>query len=138
MALIVISIGDWSNDGHGRCDDFFFILPNYKSVEDAREAFFKSAETYPGLDPRSFANEYQDGTIPGELRDAAADKGFELPDNDDDFHSGIMAEYVSWFIGLSGVALTALGIEQLPTLHFYGTDKKKRHLGHIGYGLFDE
>lgn len=132
MSLIAISIGDWSGDGHGKHKEVWFSLSDGVSVQDAREAFFKSVKDYPLLDPTTFASEYQDDTVPDKVIAAAKEKGFVI--DEENFYVSEMASYVAWFIGLSGLVLTPA--QSPDTLHFYGHDKKRRHIGFVGYGLF--
>lgn len=48
------------------------------------------------------------------------------------------AQIIVWFLTLGDPELrvTLVPSEELPTLHFYGSDKKKREIGFMGYGLF--
>ena len=56
-----IPIGDWSDDGHGKCD-WFTVKSNF-TVEKAREAYFKAVEA-SGLDiAKEIAHDYEDSGV---------------------------------------------------------------------------
>lgn len=56
-----IPIGDWSDDGHGKCE--WFIVKSNFTVEEAREAYFKAVEE-SGLNiVNEIAHEYEDSTV---------------------------------------------------------------------------
>ena len=144
MNMIQITVGDWSGDGHGKSTLYSYELPEGVTAEDARAAFWRSVEKYPLLNPCSFVCDSQDGTVPKNVIDAAETLGFEWRKTECggvvaevDFWVEDMAHYVAWFLSLSGVTLTALSEDHTPTLHFYGYDDQKRHIGYFGYGLYD-
>jgi hypothetical protein len=129
--IIRIQIGDWSGDGHGKCDDFFF--DSNLSQEEVREAYFAAKKKYPKLSPESFCSDYEDSTVPESLVENAKVAGFEI--FPEDFGTEEMAEYTAWFCMLGDSKLTLKIRDVVPTLAFYGSDKKKRHIRFIGYGL---
>ena len=139
MNIIQISVGDWSNDGHGMFDQFWYCIEDNLEVKDVREAFFKSQSNYPNLDPTKFCDEYLDDQVPSEIKKEAVKKGLsKRVIENEDFYTEQMAAYVVWFIGLSGVKLTRVETEDIPTLHFYGHDEKNRYAPFFGYGLFKD
>lgn len=141
MEKIQIAVGDWSGDGHGKCDYFTFQIPEGFCVQDVREAYFQSMKDHPDLDPGSFCEEYEDSTVPDEIIAKARKLGFEWTEHGFEWDGEVTAEidgfadYVAWFIGLSGIKLTRLD-ENVLTLHFYGRDDQGRHISHLGYGLY--
>lgn len=140
-----IPIGDWSDDGHGKCD-WFTIKSNF-TVEQTREAYFKSVEK-SGVDIcKEIASEYEDNSVSEKFLNAFPEfleKGLIAHDpefNKYDFeyyieNSSDLAKVVCLFIQKYNPEFR-FEIINLPMLPFYGRDKKGRHIGHIGYGLFD-
>ena len=135
-----IPIGDWSGDGHGKCD-WFTIKSNF-TVEQAREAYFKSIEK-SGIDIcKEVAYEYEDSSVSERFLKVFPEfleKGFVIYE----------PEYNGYYIENSFdlVKMVCLFIQKynpefkceiinIPMLPFYGYDEKKRHIEFIGYGLF--
>ena len=146
---IQIAIGDWSNDGHGECDNFFFNVHSGHSVQEIREAYFQSGEKYPNLNPEKFCCDMESSTLSPKILELSKELGFDWLNEGAEFeswkgedytyaHPEVMAKFVAWFIGLSGPALELTPRNEVPTLQFYGYDKEKRHIGFIGYGLFSD
>jgi hypothetical protein len=129
-----IQIGDWSDDGHGKCETFYATAA--RPIDIVREAYFTAKKKHPDVCPESFCNDYEDSVVPAEVRDRIAALGG--PKIGDDFDPEQMANVVAWFIGLGDPEIDARiePRETVPTLAFYGNDKKRRHIGFIGYGLF--
>lgn len=139
-----IPIGDWSDDGHGRCD-WFTIKSNF-TVEQAREAYFKSVEK-SGVDIcKEVAYEYGNNSVSEKFLKAFPEfLEKDLVKYDPEFNDYGFEYYIENSFDL--VELVCLFIQKynpefryeiinLPMLPFYGYDKKDRHIGHIGYGLF--
>lgn len=57
-----IPIGDWSDDGHGKCE--YFQFSSNLPVEEVREAYFVALEKHKDISPESFAYKYQDSELP--------------------------------------------------------------------------
>lgn len=57
-----LPIGDWSNDGHGRCE-YFTVLSN-KDVDKVREFHFKAMQIF---DLRDIFAQYQENYIDEEI-----------------------------------------------------------------------
>lgn len=139
-----IPIGDWSNDGHEQCD-WFTIKSNF-TVEQAREAYFKSVEK-SGVDIcKEVACKYEDNSVsekflkvfPEFLEKDLVKYDPEFNDYDFEYYiesSSDLVEMVCLFIQKYNPEFR-YEIIDLPMLPFYGYDKKDRHIGHIGYGLF--
>lgn len=139
-----IPIGDWSDDGHGKCD-WFTIKSNF-TVEQAREAYFKSVEK-SGVDIcREVACDYEDRSVSEKFLNAFPEfleKG--LIKHDPKFDNYDFEYYIADSFDL--VEMVCLFIQKynpefryeiinLPMLPFCGYDEKKRHIGYFGYGLF--
>lgn len=141
-----IPIGDWSGDGHGRCE-YHHFKSNYP-VERLREAYFESKEKYPELSPENFCSSYQDGTLNHDEATLIKDGlGVELEDFPPEHIDPEDHEYYVSSEDLVNVTVAFIKkslpdwehekTNRPPMLPFYGFDKNKRHIGQIGYGLFD-
>lgn len=82
--IIQISIDDWIGDGHSVFDQFWYYVEGDLDIKDAHQAFLKSQNEYPNLDPSKFHN-FKD-----------------------------MGAYLAWFIGLSGIKLNQIEVEHAP------------------------
>jgi hypothetical protein len=134
-----IPIGDWSNDGHGICD--WFIIKSNFTVEQAREAYFKSVEK-SGVDIcKEVACKYRDNLVSEKFLKVFPEfLEKDLVKNDYDFeyyieNSSDLVVMVCLFIQKYNPEFR-YEIINLPMLPFCGYDEKDRHIGHIGYGLF--
>lgn len=132
-------IGDWSDDGHGKCD--YYTISSNLPIEEVREAHFKIPEL-TGVNIESIANNYEEGNITQETLDKLISLGVD-PDKFDEPYKGSI--YVSsenmrdiWITLLNNVEpkLNLVVEEKIPMLPFYGFDEQKRHIGFIGYGCF--
>lgn len=137
-----IPIGDWSDDGHGKCEHYAATAA--KPIEDVREAYFAAKKLLPAICPESFCEAYEDSTVPAEVIAALRDAGappkvvaeFESETPDDRMRA--FAEFVAWFVnqGDSTADVRLDPAAKTPMLPFYGNDKKRRHIRFFGYGLF--
>lgn len=124
-----IPIGDWSGDGHGMVE--WFTASSSNSLEDTREAYFSACgKLHPSLHPEEIMNSHDDD-ISGLVRETLECYGYD-PDN---FGPKEMAQYVCWFINKGDPSRGAFLEETDEMLPFYGM-KKNRHIGFIGYGMF--
>ena len=143
-----IPIGDWSDDGHGKCD-WFTVKSNF-TVEQARDAYFKAVEA-SGLDiAKEIAHDFEDSGVSEriiellpEFLEYLFERGLIVDWSDDEepeYHveeTSAMAEIVCCFIKRYNSEFEYKIVEDsIPMLPFYGFDEKHRHIGHIGYGLF--
>ena len=135
-----IPIGDWSDDGHGKCD--WFIIKSNFTVEQAREAYFKSVEESKIDISNEIASEYEDTSVSGKVVETFPEfiekkLIFKDPDYEKYYveDSISLAEIVCLFIKRYNTEFE-YEILNIPMLPFYGYDEKNRHIGHIGYGLF--
>lgn len=72
-----VPIGDWSGDGHGKCE-YVDMIAKCENIQQIREAYFAAKAKYPDLCPEGWACEYEDGTIPDDIRNAYKDLGVEF------------------------------------------------------------
>lgn len=119
MNRYTIPIGDWSDDGHGKCKEYDF-LTNY-SVEVIQQGYrdscklvgvqFHSGEDMTGLrterswnNSREICADYEESTISGDALDSLEEHGLtdeyilEYSSFDGTQH---FAETILWFISLS-------------------------------------
>ncbi len=129
--VIRFPIGDWSDDGHGKCD--WFTVKSNKPVEDVREAHFKCK-----LPIGELCRDYQEDKPADHLIDEALDLGVPEVFLHPEYWSP--EELVDLWIRLLMITDTDLKLEvikdETPTINFYGVDSKDRHLETPGYGLF--
>lgn len=132
-----IPIGDWSGDGHGKCENF--PASAAKPIDSVREAYFAAKARHPKICPEEFCHEYEDSSVPEAVAKAVAEAGGPKVFAKEDEGPGAdgMAEYVVWFLNQGDPDLDAkLEPNDIPSLAFYGADPKGRHIRFIGYGLF--
>lgn len=128
-----IPIGDWSDDGHGRCSHY--SIQTDKTLAEVQKAYDAAKKRFPGLDPEKFAEDYEDNSVPQSVIDAAKKWGLKIDDviepnyeDEENFHIDAdgMIKYVCRFIMLVD-----------PDLNLKVAKSKNRlHTHHIGYGLF--
>lgn len=139
-----IPIGDWSGDGHSQVE--WFEATASKPIDEIRDAYFAAKKKLPKLCPEAFCSNYEDSVVPDAVIKALQAAGCPLPEHitsdKEGFSEGLgaegMAAVVVWFLNQGDPDLDArLDLtEAAPMLQFYGYDQRKRHIGHIGYGLF--
>jgi hypothetical protein len=136
-----IPIGDWSNDGHGRCD--WFDATATKPIKDVIKAFAAAKKKLPNeVNPENICADYGDNSpsedvcqklvelgAPFEKR---TDDGWNYFDNDY-FGQDEMAQLVVWFLHQGDPDLDVQLDGDRPPMLCDGTP----HIGHIGYGLFE-
>ncbi|WCF11519.1 hypothetical protein NDS46_31675 (plasmid) [Paenibacillus thiaminolyticus] len=138
-----LPIGDWSGDGHGRCD--YYLIKSSKPVEQVREIHFNIPEKM-GINIEEICSEYGDCKVEARIIDKLIDLGFDLDLLEDTYQKGEDAYFSSedmcqlWIFLLMKTDLSLRlelieesNIEMLP---FYGFDSKQRHIGFVGYGIF--
>jgi hypothetical protein len=132
-----MSIGDWSDDGHGKYKDF--IVQSNMPVEVVREAHFAMNDV-TGINIENICNEYEETLVSAETTKIIRDLGFEF-DYVDNGEADVYPEEMAqlWLFLLQKVN-PELKLEiikdEIPDFHFYGFDAKNRHIGQVGYGLF--
>ena len=127
---IKLPIGDWSGDGHGQCE--WYTIVSNKPVEQLREIHFKSRDIFDIEDVFRDCDEYGYG---GDLPEWA-EKFFDEDGYLEEGPDGMCELWVACLKAADpGLEVTIL-VDTTPMLPFYGFDSKKRHIPHIGYGLF--
>lgn len=133
-----LPIGDWSDDGHGKCEKF--LVASNMPIEQVREAHYRIKEV-TGIDIEDVCSEYQDDLLPAETVRILYDLGFRFSDGEHNGDTKVYADdMVRIWIFLLQKTCPGLTLEVTPEpemLPFYGFDSKRRHIGTVGYGLFD-
>lgn len=132
-------IGDWSDDGHGKCV-YFTVLSN-KTVEDVREAHFKSQEI---LNVENICGRYEEMVIGDDDYQALYDLGYDFTQMSGyEYECSLYPsekDMANIWIFLLKKADPELELQivndDVPMLPFYGYDDKKRHISYVGYGIF--
>lgn len=138
MYKFKLPIGDWSGDGHDKCD--YYIVESNKSVEEVREIHFL-IKPMLGIDLHEICNDYEDNTIRDEAYRTL--KHLEFTAWDDYPQEGygwvssdIMAELWIFLLRAVDPSLNLTIVDDdLPMLPFYGY-KDGKHIGFVGYGCF--
>jgi hypothetical protein len=132
-----MSIGDWSDDGHGKHEDF--IISSNVPVNVVREAHFTMRDEL-GFSIEDICSEYEDSVIDSKITKTIMELGYEFEDIEDGEAGMYPEEMVRLWIFLLQKVDTNLELkiikDEIPTFHFYGFDGKNRHIGQVGYGLF--
>mgnify|MGYP003474037794 CR=1 FL=1 len=156
MFKFKIPIGDWSGDGHGKCE-IFIVECNYP-VERVRQAYkdsckltglsFNHNEDYTGIldskygDARQIATEYEDNVISDVALEILLKHGIDLKTDWEFDEDGAYIEGTEEFLHLlfKFIKLSLLDLnyniceEELPYLNgYWNADLNVQ----FGYGLFD-
>ena len=75
LHTITFPVGDWSDDGHGKCD--YFIVKSNKSVEEL-EKIHNSAKEKLGFDIGEICEDYEDFKLSKEIFDNLVKVGFPI------------------------------------------------------------
>jgi hypothetical protein len=141
MNKIRFPIGDWSDDGHGKCDYFFVTTP--LSAQDVREAHF-AAPSVIGFDIGCLYAGYREGSLSQEIENKISEilpdtSGFKYDWREEDL-SPPESLFFLWISLLNEInpalELTPM-VSDYEDINFYGFDDKGRHLKTPGYGLFE-
>jgi len=126
-------IGDWSDDGHGKCD--WFEFSSNKPVEEVREIHFRG--TKETFDIHAVCNEYGESTYSGPIP-KWAEKYFDKQYNDViDGPVGLANLWADMLMQTDPTLNLTLVQDSIEMLPFYGFDSEKRHIEFVGYGLFE-
>lgn len=142
MHTFTLPIGDWSDDGHGKCD--YYTVESNMSVEEVREIHFKIEEV-TGVNIEKVCSEYDVSYIPADSRlitlleeEGKMDK-MNLSGYDKDIdgyyaNSKSLALIWAYLLQETEPELELKIIKTPEMLSFYGFDKQGRHISFVGYG----
>lgn len=129
-----ITLGDWSDDGHGKTQ-VFILETNALTIEEVREAYFKAIEITKFDFSSKVCSKYEERYPKESVVERLKDIGIEIPPEyweTDDLLTALIK-----FIQIGEPVLTFTIVKDaIPSFEFYGFDEKERHIGGIGYGLF--
>lgn len=143
MHDIKFTLGDYSRDGHGQFDDY--IVESNKPVEHLRELHFSCIETL-GFDIGDMCRDYEDNQLDESIFDILREHNilddeslyllqtneYNIEDPDE-----LLGIWLSVLIHLDpSLTLLVKTPDEIPSMHFYGYDEKRRHLNNPGYGLY--
>lgn len=127
-------LGDWSDDGHGKCD--WYIVECAKSIEDVQKAWNRAIKLYPEVNPEKYCSEYKDSSIPRDIVEKLYNLGFKVVETDNideaieqfyrEFWVDTFADIVVWYLNLGDPELQAKIVE----------DDTPRLYIDVGYGLY--
>lgn len=83
-----LQLGDWSNDGHGRCDDVYISCSH--EFDDVIDAYERASKKY-GIDITRECEEYEDNVISTQF----VDKYLKVMENHDPDYVQEKKEWVS-------------------------------------------
>lgn len=137
MNQFKLQFGDWSNDGHGKSQDF--ILETNKSVKDVEEAYAKAKEK-SGVDLENICSEYEERALESETYDKLkalgwkpnlSEKDLARFENKNSFYSylnmteSLLVELFIWYVKF-GDPTIEVSIGKIPTFS-----------KSFGYGLYE-
>jgi hypothetical protein len=152
MPKIKFSIGDWSDDGHGKSETF--LVKSNVPLIDLQEAYFEACNKLgvrldgdKKIKWEPPCSDYEDSVFPMEIYKHLKEQGVKMPEPEDTYDEDdkgvyfnpdqwvdIILSFIMW--QNKKIKLTRMD-DDVQTFHFYGIDKQNRHIGHIGYGLFN-
>jgi len=134
--VFTLPIGDWSDDGHGKCE--WFSVRSNKPLQEVREAHFKGRTEI--LDIEELCSEYEVYSMSADELPERAREFFDHPNPDGRIPGSPEGMVQLWIEILSradpGLRLALISKEEAPMLPLYGQDEQGRHISHVGYGLF--
>ena len=130
--LTVITIGDFSGDGHQKTQDFY--IRSNKTRDELREAWFAAKNIVPEeLWPSTLCSEYEDCKMSPDTITQLQALGAPLPENPLWVTEEDMFKLTLWFLKQGDNEAHFEHIEA-PSLMFCGPDAKGRFSESIGYG----
>lgn len=147
MYKFKIPIGDWSDDGHGKHEDY--LIESNKPLEEVKELYFQACDklgfTLDGHGSLSPCSEYEESTMKEETVDRLIKFGIDITNEqkkmwtEDYVDIEEMCQLVLNLIKTQDkdLLLKIIPNKNFPMFQHYGVDEKKRHIGYFGYGLFN-
>ena len=129
-----LPIGDWSDDGHGRCQQF--LVNSNAPVERVREAHFRIKKV-TGIDIETVCGKYKETTVKPRVAKKIEALSIPFEVGDSEVSPEDMARLWVALLQLTDPELQLqINTENsIPMLPFNGCDEKGRHIGQVGYGV---
>ena len=138
MYKFKLPIGDWSDDGHGKCT--WYIIDSNKPFKDVEAAYEAAAKKLKNVNPENICSDYEDNQIEESVWNELKTLGFnpfktvkELKQFEKDgrniaYDTELMAKLVLRFIkeGNPAIELKIVSDKEMPMLS-----------NGFGYGLFE-
>lgn len=134
MYQVKFPIGDWSDDGHGKCS--WFIIKSNRDVNSLRELHFSCINTL-GFDIGDICTEYGEDRISPEIIEILKETKIRSDIDEDYSPNEIFQLWLDILSYLDPTFNYVIERESIPSIIFAGYDEKKRHLNNPGYGLFE-
>lgn len=128
-----LPIGDWSDDGHGKCD--YYLIRSNKSVEEVREIHFSIPDNL-GVNIEKICRGYEESKMSSDIAEELVELGWECSKDYMDSES-MCRLWVFLLMKTDPTLELEVQEENIEMLPFYGFDEKKRHIGFVGYGVFN-
>jgi hypothetical protein len=135
MTRIKFPVGDWSDDGHGKVQDFYAETSH--PVETVREAHFMAEGM--GIKVGQICSDYESDTVDEDILHALHEHGIKYDDLPVDEGMSPEDVFTLWIRILNATfpSMDLTPVENnVPSITFYGYDDQKRHLQSPGYGVF--
>lgn len=146
--LIRFPVGDWSDDGHGKYEEF--LVRSNKPVNELREIHYSVLEKF-GFDIGDICSAYEETELSEGIITKLKDAGFPIEWKSNSNFSeryflspnersmGFIEVFNLW-IDILMFLDSELKIEDMTNdfddINFYGSDEKNRHVHTPGYGCF--
>ena len=133
-------VGDWSSDGHGKCE-YFFVESRWP-VEDVRKIHHQGPEVL-GFDIDEICRNYEENTLSDDIMNQLKARGFHLVRpryfTDDDYNMDAEGVFLLWIDLLKYIEPKweyVIPSDTYDDITFYGYDDQGRHISGPGYGVF--
>jgi len=133
-----LTIGDWSGDGHSQTQQFIIRFSCVSgdtdgAMNEIREAAERARKIRPDLNPENFCADYEDRTMPQDVRTAYESLGVVFMDERTYTTATDMVACVIAFLKIGDPDL-APELVDIPSIPLGG--RKGGVFGSIGYGVF--
>lgn len=145
---IQFPVGDWSNDGHGKCE--YYVVSSNKPVEALRELHHSCKKKF-GFSIGDICKEYEANILPQKIADILYSHGVDLQNYADDWDwadevdgdkhyimgpDSIIALWLKIYELLDPTVILSVVVTSEISIHYYGYDSQGRHVDTPGYGVF--
>lgn len=142
MYQFKLAIGDWGYVGHEKC--IYYIIQSNKPIDSVREAYFKASAMFGTQLDKYLCCDDSDAFIDEDKYDKLTNFGIpmvKIIGSKDDMYAIWVEEFVQIVLEfiMKGDPELILCVceDKIPMFQFYGYDEQHRHIGALGYGLFE-